>query len=367
MVYRANWKNSRNTLALKSLNDSTAEKIVSELKIQREVHFNDNIIKFLGVTLNNQNSGSIKRYMLVMEYADSASGVSCLHDENIIHRDLHSCNVLVHQNTIKLADFGLSKMINDSKSSKQYGISKGLRETPIPKTPKDYENLYTDCWKLEPDDRPTIQTVVTRLEAIMTKYNITTKHVWTPPIIGNNLSSHDNLSKSFNNNIYNNTIRVEAPQTSFYKQKSEKDIVDGISALDETVYDQNKKQKILDYIKEHHMTPEKIFDWLSNNQVEANSLLVLGDFNYLGIATMIDKEKAYKYYEEAGNRGNSLAQYTIGIMSEKELENRSAAIYWFDQSAKQGNQKAINDYYRLQTSNCRTISTNKYGILGNRL
>ncbi|CAB5359785.1 unnamed protein product [Rhizophagus irregularis] len=231
MVYRANWKNSRNTLALKSLNDSTAEKIVSELKIQREVHFNDNIIKFLGVTLNNQNSGSIKRYMLVMEYADSgtlrnylekninnltwndklkmayqlASGVSCLHDENIIHRDLHSCN-----------------------------ISKGLRETPIPKTPKDYENLYTDCWKLEPDDRPTIQTVVTRLEAIMTKYNITTKHVWTPPIIGNNLSSHDNLSKSFNNNIYNNTIRVEAPQTSFYKQKSEKDIVDGISALDET-------------------------------------------------------------------------------------------------------------------------------------
>ncbi|CAB5350505.1 unnamed protein product [Rhizophagus irregularis] len=270
MVYRANWKNSRNTLALKSLNDSTAEKIVSELKIQREVHFNDNIIKFLGVTLNNQNSGSIKRYMLVMEYADSgtlrnylekninnltwndklkmayqlASGVSCLHDENIIHRDLHSCNVLVHQNTIKLADFGLSKMINDSKSSKQYGvapyidpkkfISQGLRETPIPKTPKDYENLYTDCWKLEPDDRPTIQTVVTRLEAIMTKYNITTKHVWTPPIIGNNLSSHDNLSKSFNNNIYNNTIRVEAPQTSFYKQKSEKDIVDGISALDET-------------------------------------------------------------------------------------------------------------------------------------
>jgi hypothetical protein len=30
-VYRANWKNPRNTLALKSLNDSTAEKIVYEV------------------------------------------------------------------------------------------------------------------------------------------------------------------------------------------------------------------------------------------------------------------------------------------------------------------------------------------------
>ncbi|CAB4427401.1 unnamed protein product [Rhizophagus irregularis] len=101
-----------------------------------------------------------------------ASGVSCLHDENIIHCDLHSCNVCRPPFKDMSNQFVLP-----------IKISQGLRETPIPKTPKDYENLYTDCWKLEPDDRPTIQTVVTRLEAIMTKYNITTKHGWTPPII----------------------------------------------------------------------------------------------------------------------------------------------------------------------------------------
>ncbi|GES83716.1 kinase-like domain-containing protein [Rhizophagus clarus] len=244
-VYRAYWKNFRNTLALKSLNENTVEKIVYELKIQREVHFYDNIIKFYGITTKIQEDGS-KKYMLVMEYADNgtlrnylkenfsnltwndkfrmAHQLSCavlfLHDENIIHRDLHSKNVLIHQNTIKLADFGVSKKIDEfvkSKSidgvvpyvdpqrfilDKKYSLNKksdvysigvllweissgrppfkgsadyylivnipkGRREVPISDTPEEYVQTYTDCWKNEPDDRPDILEVVTRLETII--------------------------------------------------------------------------------------------------------------------------------------------------------------------------------------------------------
>jgi serine/threonine protein kinase len=102
--------------------------------------------------------------------------------------------VLVHQKTIKLADFGLSKKIGDPIASQQGGlisymdpkkfgsnsysldkksdiysvgvllweisscrppfngkndyvlvnqILQGIRETPIPNTPKDYEKIYT--------------------------------------------------------------------------------------------------------------------------------------------------------------------------------------------------------------------------------
>ncbi|GES90021.1 kinase-like domain-containing protein [Rhizophagus clarus] len=117
-VYSANWKNSHKCYAIKSffnINDATVKAIFREVQLQREVDFHDNVIRFYGVTTSIKENQR-KEYSLVIEYAENGTlrkylkenfenltwndkynlafqlvyAVSCLHDEGIVHRDLHS-------------------------------------------------------------------------------------------------------------------------------------------------------------------------------------------------------------------------------------------------------------------------------------
>ncbi|CAB4477969.1 unnamed protein product [Rhizophagus irregularis] len=188
-VYRANWKNSEQYIALKSffnLNDVTVKEIVHELKLQSKIQFHDNIIKFYGVT-KFESDDLLKKYSIVMEYADSgtlkdylkknfnnltwdnkynlayqlACGVSCLHNGGIIHRDLHSDNILSDVYSVGVLLWEISSGQSPF-FTKEYDLDlamQGLREDPIPDTPDKYIKLYTDCWDGESNNRPTINQI----------------------------------------------------------------------------------------------------------------------------------------------------------------------------------------------------------------
>ncbi|GBB92301.1 hypothetical protein RclHR1_00020004 [Rhizophagus clarus] len=243
-VKRANWKNTDHFFALKSfsIDKQTLDEIIKELKLHRSVDVHENIIRLCGIT--KEETDGIQKYSLVIEYADSgtlnnyldnhfdeldwndkshlasqlANAVEFLHDNDIIHRDLHGNNVLIHQKNVKLADFGLSKksIETSNNTSKLFGvlpyvdpksfdnenyklnkksdvysigillwqissgyrpfrksdyglglmlyILSGKREEIIDGTPIEYSNLYTECWKYEPNERPSMQEVVLALK-----------------------------------------------------------------------------------------------------------------------------------------------------------------------------------------------------------
>ncbi|RGB34279.1 kinase-like domain-containing protein, partial [Rhizophagus diaphanus] len=148
-----------------------------------------------------------------------ADGLNYLHNENVIHRDLHSRNIVIHENNAKITDFGISKNQNNqtstayidnfgvvaymepkcltdpnfpyTKSSDIYSfgvlmweissgyppfkdndnivalaisINTGVREVTVSGTPEEYEKLYKNCWKQEPGQRPTIIEILDKFE-----------------------------------------------------------------------------------------------------------------------------------------------------------------------------------------------------------
>ncbi|RIB28981.1 kinase-like domain-containing protein [Gigaspora rosea] len=141
-VYRATFKDNEITVALKSFkgNNISIKEIVNELKLHCRVDMHSNIIR-----LYEKQNLSFTHFMFVLEYADSgtlrsylrnnfkylswydkinfalqiASAIKCLHVEGIIHRDLHSNNILVHQKNIKLTDFGFSRRLDEATNSSQ--------------------------------------------------------------------------------------------------------------------------------------------------------------------------------------------------------------------------------------------------------
>ncbi|CAG8479876.1 340_t:CDS:2 [Acaulospora morrowiae] len=213
------------------LNEISFQEFLRETKLLTDLN-HPNVNKFYGITRRDPER---KMYMLVLQYAnkgnlrnhlashkdslgwedkrqislDIAEGIRYLHSKNIIHRDLHSKNVLVHNNRMMIADFGLSKCLDESTMTSNsnvkgmpgyidpqcfltYGFKRNKKSdifsygiilwevssckipsqffnpyllplNPIEGTPRNFIELYKRCQNITPDERPNIEEIVSIL------------------------------------------------------------------------------------------------------------------------------------------------------------------------------------------------------------
>ncbi|RHZ78413.1 hypothetical protein Glove_165g3 [Diversispora epigaea] len=237
MIYSATLMNGERKVALKPIvTMATTELFVNELKQYSHASSHENIIRFFGISQKNSKRNE---YILVLEYANGGTlrehlksnfkklewsdklniarqivkAIEHLHSNDIVHGDLHSKNILLHDNTIKISDFGIAKLntkntieysepilleILDKFSTKTSDIfsigillweissgkvpyeskfqdeldlkiyvSQGTREDPIIGTPQDYIKIYQECWNQDPNQRPNIGKVMQDLEYVL--------------------------------------------------------------------------------------------------------------------------------------------------------------------------------------------------------
>ncbi|RIB24271.1 kinase-like domain-containing protein [Gigaspora rosea] len=239
-IYKAEWENYGLTIALKTIKEAYIrkdifEEFVRELKHLQSIRFHENISHFYGISkdpdgyyklvLQYANNGNLRDYLKdnfqKLQWIDKfriakeiAKGLVCLHNNGMMHRDLHSRNVLIHGGSALIADFGLAKLETSTSVSPSYfhGITafmepkcfvdqtykrntksdvysygvilweissgrkpfqtfksreaiaiqifRGNREKPVEGTPSEYIELYTQCWDGVPDKRPDMKTAL---------------------------------------------------------------------------------------------------------------------------------------------------------------------------------------------------------------
>ncbi|KAF0531748.1 kinase-like domain-containing protein [Gigaspora margarita] len=246
-TYKASLKDYDNPFILKTIilsNEFTLRDLECQL-IKRESLDCENILRFYGLTKTNldtymsvyehANNGILRCYLeqnystfdlnIILHLAKQlTNAIMLLHNNNIVHGNLHSENIFVHDSSIKIGDFSTSLMTSRTKSfsllishvqyidtmylsdPKTYTLNEksdiyslgillweissgsipfesempigfnlfndiihGKREKVINKTPQKYSDIYKECWKHDAKERPTIQSVNKMLDQIIIK------------------------------------------------------------------------------------------------------------------------------------------------------------------------------------------------------
>ncbi|KAF0421272.1 kinase-like protein [Gigaspora margarita] len=268
-------KSLKHIIEMKEMSEKKIKALVKELRLLQQVCSFPNIIKFYGLTkdpygdyhiiLQYADDGNLREYLeknfSVMKWSDKlrtaseiAQGLMSLHEHNIIHKSLHSKNILIHQGQIMISDSGLTKKSKQIASMPAYFdpqclqknsnyeldkqsdiyslgvilweissgippfksyspleilflVSDGEREMPAKNIPHRYIKLYSLCWDQCPSKRPEIKTVC---EVLKMQYELALKIEKAYKNTNHNNNMANKTSKNFNNTLISQASSISS-------------------------------------------------------------------------------------------------------------------------------------------------------------
>ncbi|XP_010213742.1 PREDICTED: proto-oncogene tyrosine-protein kinase Src [Tinamus guttatus] len=134
--------------------------------------------------------GEMGKYLRLPQLVDMAaqiaSGMAYVERMNYVHRDLRAANILVGENLVcKVADFGLARLIEDNEYTARQGmvnrevldqVERGYRMPCPPECPESLHDLMCQCWRKDPEERPTFEY----LQAFLEDYFTSTEPQYQP-------------------------------------------------------------------------------------------------------------------------------------------------------------------------------------------
>ncbi|EXX72688.1 uncharacterized protein OCT59_023605 [Rhizophagus irregularis] len=179
--------------------------------------------------------------------------------------------------------------------------------------------------------------------------------------INNNLLNINNLSNEYSQIIQNFNKIDSTKEIEPTIKNINKNIFDGnlnmiidelidmiFKKLNEGVYKEVIKKHVINFIINQGIISQEIYNYLLNNQNESsNSIYLLGYFNYNGIETNINMQKAFELYQKAMemNNNNCVAQLDlteIYIHGNGIKTNHNKAFELSNKLAEKGIPNAIN-------------------------